>query len=51
MSPLYLVLYILAFISFVLAAFGAVRTGKINLIALGLALWVLVFVIQGMKAL
>jgi len=49
MITLYLILYILSFISFVLAAFGAVASSKVNLIALGLSFWVLVFVIQGVQ--
>lgn len=42
----YLVLYIAAFICFVLALFGQPKGTTINLVALGLALWVAVSVIS-----
>lgn len=40
---IHLLLYIAAFICFVLATFGV--QAKINLVALGLALWVLTLII------
>jgi hypothetical protein len=58
MDAIYLVLYILAFVCFVVAAFLRPFAGppanvwhplKVTLIALGLALWVLVPIIQGLQ--
>lgn len=40
-------LLLLAFISFVLAAFGA-SVSRVNLVALGLALWVLSILLGGL---
>lgn len=42
------ILLIAAFVAFLVAAFG-VAVGKLNLIAVGLALWVLAEVLGGMK--
>lgn len=58
MDAIYLVLYILAFVCFVVAVFIRPFAGppgnmwsplKVTLIAAGLALWVLVAVIQGLQ--
>lgn len=43
-----LVLLIIAFICFLLATFG-VALGRLNLIALGLALWVLAVILPGVR--
>lgn len=45
MNLLYLILFLAAFICFLLAAFG-VAVRRLNLVALGLMLWSLVYVIQ-----
>lgn len=50
MSVLYFVLYLLALVCFVLAAFGSPRVPHVNLVALGLALVGLVWVIQSGQA-
>ena len=49
MNTLYLILYLLAAICFVAAASGRV-VAKYNLVAAGLFLWVLVPLIQTIKA-
>ena len=49
MHTLDLILLIVAAICFGLAAFGAVATGRINLIALGLLAWVLVPLIAAIQ--
>jgi hypothetical protein len=42
-SALQFIIYLAAFLCFLLAAFGAARwTGRLNLIGLGLALWIFV---------
>ena len=41
------VLYILALICFIIAAFGLVTSARINFVALGLAFWVLTLVLTG----
>lgn len=45
MPLLYLILFVVALVLFVLVAFG-VTARRVNLLALGLALWVLVSVLQ-----
>jgi hypothetical protein len=51
MNVLYLILYIIAAVCFVLAAFTVAAHPRINLIALGLLSWVLVPLIMTAKAL
>jgi hypothetical protein len=46
MITVHLILLLLAFICFVLAALG-VRTPRLELVALGLALWVLALLLAG----
>lgn len=48
MASLYLALFILAFVCFVVAAIPAVAP-RVNFLAIGLALWVLVLVLQTLK--
>jgi hypothetical protein len=50
MTAIYLLLYAAALILFVLAAFG-VPARRVNLLALGLAAWVLVPLIHAARAL
>jgi hypothetical protein len=53
MSPIVQFLLLLAaFICFILAAFGvrARWAARVNLIALGLALWILIFLIEALLA-
>lgn len=45
MMSLRLVLLLLAFVSFVLAAFGVPPSPRVNLVAFGLALWVLSIIV------
>jgi len=46
MSTLNLILYILALICFIIAAFGL--SARVNFIAAGLAFWVLTLVLSGL---
>ena len=46
MITLHLVLLLLAFVCFVLAAFD-VRAPRVNLLALGLTLWILTLLVTG----
>lgn len=48
MAPLILILYVLAFVLFLIAAAG-VASGRINLIAAGLACWSLALILGGLK--
>lgn len=52
MAILYLLLLLAAFLCFIAAAFMAERpwTARVNLVALGLALWVAVDLIHAIKA-
>ena len=50
MTVLYFVLFLLALICFLAAAGSATLHPRLNLVALGLALWVLVYVIQTVRA-
>lgn len=50
MTALYLVLFVAALVCFVLAAFD-VAVRRLNLVALGLALWMLVAVLQTLQRL
>lgn len=49
MATVSLVLMILAFISFIVATAGFPQPPRINMVALGLALWVLASLLGGVK--
>jgi hypothetical protein len=51
MTVLYFILFLLALICFIAAAAGATLHPRLDIIALGLAFWVLVFVIRAAQAL
>lgn len=48
MAPVTLILFVLAFVLFLVSAAG-VSAGRINLIAAGLACWVLALILGGLK--
>lgn len=51
MDAMYMVFYILSFVCFIIAALSSrgFAGGRVNLVALGLAFWVLVFVIESIR--
>ena len=50
MELLILILLIISCLCFVVAAFGWVTSAKVNLVALGLALWVLTEILSALSA-
>ena len=51
MELIYALLYVAALVCFVIAAIGSQVVSRVNLVALGLAFWVLVHVINAVRAL
>lgn len=49
MNTLFLIFYILGLICFVVSAFWATSVTRVNLVALGLAFWILVPLISSIK--
>lgn len=51
MAAVPVILYVLAFVCFLLAAFWVTNPPRPNLVALGLASWVLAIILGGIKGL